>query len=430
MSGHRPDTGPSAAFDGCVRDALAHLYDPAYRPPDLLQQIMGCDSPPGPEAVQAALIRAIEKLKPAPTVPPTARSRRIYDILTYRYVANLTQEETAERVGITARHLRREQSEAAHVLALRLWEQREVVAGLSERLSEEEKLSPAEVPSSAQLPDWLSQVREELLSLRKSAPGAVADVGGAMHRAVELGSTLTSSHGISLQVGRVRSHLVAAIHPAALQQILIAAIRQLTQHTSSGQITLHAERGEGEVRITTTGRPAITDVLPDGSLMREILAAHSGSLEIRAEGDSISFWVRLPSVDRAVLVVDDNVDMVHLYRRYVVGTRYRIVHTAQGRNLLETVEASAPDIIILDVMLPDVDGWELLATLHEYLATRCIPVVVCSVVREEDLALALGAALYLPKPVQREEFIGALDRVLTQASASAPTPPANNETAC
>jgi len=61
--------------------------------------------------------------------------------------------------------------------------------------------------------------------------------------------------------------------------------------------------------------------------------------------------------------------------------------------------------------LPDIDGWELLTNLREHPATRSLPVIVCSVVREEELALALGAARYVPKPVRRQEFIQALDQV-------------------
>jgi CheY-like chemotaxis protein len=199
---------------------------------------------------------------------------------------------------------------------------------------------------------------------------------------------------------------------------------------SSGQIALRAEREERNVRIAITGQPAATDSPPNGNFIREIVAAQGGSVEVSAEDDRISFCMELPSVDLAVLVVDDNADLIHLYRRYVVGTRYRIVHTAQGQRVFEIVEASAPDVIILDVMLPDIDGWELLAHLHEHPATRSIPVVVCSVVREEDLALALGAALYLPKPVERQQFIQALDHVLSQAAAGAPISRANNAAAC
>jgi CheY-like chemotaxis protein len=68
--------------------------------------------------------------------------------------------------------------------------------------------------------------------------------------------------------------------------------------------------------------------------------------------------------------------------------------------------------------------------LHEDPETCTIPVVVCSVVREEALALSLGAARHLSKPVQPCEFIQALDQVLVQAPTAATRDPTNSVTAC
>ncbi len=424
-------------FERCLQDALAHLYDPAYRPPELLWAVMGCDPRQGAEAIQTALVREIEALKPASNVPPTARIRRIYGLLSCRYVQGFTQETTAKRLGITARHLRREQPEAAHVLALRLWERSRAEASLVEDLAQKEGMQPPRAkPSGAKPAAWRSHVREELASLLESAPGVVANVGETIDGTVEIASTLTRRHGVSLDVGLMQPNLVAAIHPSALRQILISVIGQLAQHMSSGQVTICAERQERvdnaqpKVRITLSGHPVEAHGPLNDSLVLEMLATQGGSVEIGIDGDLVSFWVELPSVDKAVLVVDDNADAAHLYRRYTVGTRYHIVHVAQGQGVFEIIGASAPDVIVLDVMLPDIDGWELLAHLHEHPDTRFIPVIVCSVIRERDLAWALGAAHYLAKPVQRQQFIQALDQVLSQAARGEPISPANNVVSC
>jgi len=256
----------------------------------------------------------------------------------------------------------------------------------------------------------------------------VSDVGETIRSSVELESALTSKQGVQLDIEHIQPHLYAAIHPSALRQVLITAIGELVQHVPpSGQVTLRAERQEGQAQITVTGHPVATDSPPDGDLIREIVAAQGGSAEVDIGEDYISFCIELPSVDKAtVLVVDDNRDLVHFYKRYTAGTRYHIVHAAQGQRAFEAIEAFAPALIVLDVMLPDVDGWELLVRLHEHPASRAIPVVVCSVIRERALALALGATLYLPKPVRRQEFIQALDQALHQAATRTTTVPANN----
>jgi CheY-like chemotaxis protein len=91
------------------------------------------------------------------------------------------------------------------------------------------------------------------------------------------------------------------------------------------------------------------------------------------------------------------------------------------------VKTSPPDVIVLDVMLPDVDGWKLLMELHEDPVTRPIPIVVCSVIREEELAYSLGAAAYLSKPVDPRAFIQVLEQASARAPGGAARAPASSE---
>jgi CheY-like chemotaxis protein len=133
--------------------------------------------------------------------------------------------------------------------------------------------------------------------------------------------------------------------------------------------------------------------------------------ELNLRGSSFELTLGLLQVDRRVLVVDDNPDMAHLYRRYLGGTRYSLQHVNLGASAQEAIELYHPDVVVLDVMLPDIDGWELLTRLHEHPTTRTLPVIICSVMPERQLALALGARYFLAKPVTRAAFIAALDAV-------------------
>ena len=110
-----------------------------------------------------------------------------------------------------------------------------------------------------------------------------------------------------------------------------------------------------------------------------------------------------------MVVVDDNPDFVHFCRRCVRGTRFRILQP-EGWTAA-AIQQATPHVILLDIMLPDADGWELLQTLQRDAATASIPVVVCSIVRAEDLASLMGAVEYLPKPVQHQDLLATLDRV-------------------
>jgi CheY-like chemotaxis protein len=217
-------------------------------------------------------------------------------------------------------------------------------------------------------------------------------------------------------VEHVQPNLVVAVHPSVLRQVLITAIGEVTKLVSSGHINLRAERQRGNVRVTIVGHPTQADNPPHLDLVRELLGPQDGSVQTFVEDGNILLHLELPSVDQAVLVVDDNPDLVHLFRRYVTGTKYHISHIGEGGRVIESIEDSVPDIIVLDVMLPDADGWQLLAHLREHWKTRTTPIIVCSVVKEQELALALGATMFLPKPVQRQQFLQALDQALMGAA--------------
>jgi CheY-like chemotaxis protein len=227
----------------------------------------------------------------------------------------------------------------------------------------------------------------------------------------------------------VQPDLIAAIHPSVLRQMLITTVGSLARYTSTKEITIYAGLEDGDVKITTTSPVAAEEGLREGELIQDILTPEDVSVEACVDANHVFLWTKVPPVGKVtVLVVEDNPDMVHFYRRATTGTRYRIVHITQ--DVFETIKATAPDIVVLDVMLPDIDGWKLLMRLHEDPATRSIPIIICSVVREEGLALSLGAALHLSKPVRPREFIQALEKVLARAVAEASRAQASNATAC
>lgn len=400
-------------FEQSLRDVLVHFRDPAYQPPDLLRAVLGHKPQPGAETFQQIITHSIESLRPATTETSTGqRSRRFYELLTCRYLQELTQEETAERLGITPRHVRREQQQAIHALARLLWEKS---LGLVPTVADNE-------PEGEPRPDagaWRSQVREELAALQHSAPGSVVEVATAIAGVLKIGRALTAQHNISLQVETIEPDLTVAMHPSALRQVLITGIEKLGQSIGPGRITLAVQRSGERVHLLLSGEPAVTEQPPDSDLMREILAVHSGEIAAFLEGERVGFRLDLPTVDKViVLVIDDNMDLVHFYRRYTTGTRYQIVHLAEGQHALETVREIKPAVIVLDVMLPDIDGWELLTDLRGQPASQMTPIIVCSVVRRAELAVSLGASLYLPKPVRRREFVEALDQILNPAPAA------------
>jgi CheY-like chemotaxis protein len=383
-----------------LREALAHFYDPSYQPPEELLKTLGMQAQQGSETLWQLLINTIESLKPNADIPATSHVWRLYNILVCRYIKNMTQEETAEHLGISPRHLRREQQLAVGVLARKLLEQKPISANLNQDKT-------GVTPTS-----WSSQVKQELASLQKNSPGAISNVREVVLKVLERSQALAAKYNVRMGLENVPSNLTVTLHPSVLQQILVEVVEDFLHHHIASELTFRAEQKGQNITITMSGVMKNDAALSVSDFAREILNAEGGLVKTLVENHQGVFELTLPSVQQIkVLVVDDNQDLVHFYKRYTANTKYHIHHVSEGHELLETVLQLSPNVILLDVMLPDTDGWELLTKLQNHPVTRPIPVIVCSVMKGEDFASALGATKFLAKPVGRQQFLEALEQV-------------------
>jgi CheY-like chemotaxis protein len=111
-------------------------------------------------------------------------------------------------------------------------------------------------------------------------------------------------------------------------------------------------------------------------------------------------------------VIEDNASLRQLYTRYLPSDRFRVLQAESGKDGLETAHREQPDVVVLDVMMRGMDGWEVLQRLKAQPSTRAIPVIICSVLPEEALAHSLGAAVFLAKPVSRVHLLDAIQACL------------------
>jgi signal transduction histidine kinase/DNA-binding response OmpR family regulator len=112
--------------------------------------------------------------------------------------------------------------------------------------------------------------------------------------------------------------------------------------------------------------------------------------------------------DVTVLIVDDDPDARRIIGSHLASDGYRLVFAESGAQGLELARRERPDVITLDIMMPQVDGWTVLTALKREPDLARIPVVLVSMVEHRSLGFALGAAAVVPKPIDREQL---LDRV-------------------
>ena len=119
----------------------------------------------------------------------------------------------------------------------------------------------------------------------------------------------------------------------------------------------------------------------------------------------------------SVLVVEDDASAVRLLREYLEPVGYEVRVATDGEAGITAARADPPAAILLDILLPGIDGWEVLRRMRDDPALRDVPVVILTVVDERDVGLALGAVDYLVKPVSRDALLACLARHVAPPSA-------------
>lgn len=117
-----------------------------------------------------------------------------------------------------------------------------------------------------------------------------------------------------------------------------------------------------------------------------------------------------------ILYIEDNADNMLLVRRALEARGYRVVGAEDGLTGLSLVESEHPDVVLLDINLPDVDGYEVVRRLRANQSSRSLPVVAITAKAlpgDAERALAAGCDLYMSKPIAVRELWATLERILS-----------------
>ncbi|MCB9703942.1 MAG: response regulator [Myxococcales bacterium] len=173
-----------------------------------------------------------------------------------------------------------------------------------------------------------------------------------------------------------------------------------------GDVEVASVVGEGStftLRLPIQAKPVEASGPP--ARREEVEVAHD-------EAALVTLAEILPALDEApvVLVIDDDPAVHDLVARFLVREGIRIRSAYDAREGIAHARAYRPAVILLDIIMPGIDGWEALTILKSDPALASIPVVLSSIVGEEQRAYSLGADDYLLKPVRRDALVSILER--------------------
>jgi CheY-like chemotaxis protein len=393
-------------FITALRTALMHIDDfNTLRTSPLLHLLSPTAQSPSPVVLQNRLVSAIHAIRYA----PSTHAQRFYEILHFRYVEHLPQTDVAFQLGISERQLRREQTNAIELLAEHLWPE---TADSGRSVPEPDPLLASEQLENQGL------IHAEMDWLRQQLPRGSCPIEETLTKIVVDATALAATYHVKITHEFCKGLGMAAAPSLALRQSLLTLLTAIVPRIPHQQIHITARSSTAEAQIKID-LPEMSSAIDDDGVHRiqiahQILRSFGGNVELH-QAVPLHLSLQVPTVNSVpILVVDDNPDATGLMRRYAQESRFHIITTNNGLETLRLASEDKVKAILIDIMMPEIDGWDLLAELRHHPTTQTIPVAVCSVLPQAELSRVLGARMFIQKPVTQEAFLEALD-LLTSA---------------
>ena len=394
-----PQKRPPGSFTKQVKNALEHLYDLSY----LQHHPLGPEIQPGigqpaeiaGQRLRRELAAAIEALNPGEGVPFHTPSARLYNLLVLHYMQGMTVRECAYELSISERQAYRGLRQGEQCVAEVLWSQRST--------SHHREISQ---PQPAPL--------QQELTVLNGVPRTTTDLYLLLQSALAVVAPLAAQRDILFRASPSQEPVKLLTYPGVAEQLLIGVLSHAVEQSEPGPVQLSLTGTDGQPCLSLSYFPA--DDAMDTSVIDQLTAQLADRLGWTVKQEDLAGGERAVTLRMAirfstVLVIDDNEGLAELLERYLSGCLCRVVAALDGREGLRQAQNLAPDAIVLDVMMPEVHGWQVLQRLQNDPRTSDIPVIVCSVITLPELAQALGAACFLAKPISQDGLLDALQQL-------------------
>jgi CheY-like chemotaxis protein len=399
-------------FINSLREALSNLYDPYELKRNPLQAILADQMAGSGNDLKQTLMNAINILMPDVHTPYDTKAWKVYELLNYRFIDQLDQKETAKNLLISLRTLQRLSPEAIEILAEQIISEFQVTLaddGLVDRQIETRTPDPSALDET-----WVKET--EFLKSQYSA--SYIDIHQVLKEISQILQPISAADRGSVQINFPEETWLVMGQVTLLRQAVLTAISLFDNQPGSLIVISSQQKGlQGEMHIT--GRTRVggdpggdpfpgTDIPTALSNLMQIL---KGSLEFKlVSPGELSICLSLP-VQRQfnIMVIDDNADAIRLVNKYLAHSIYTVTGVQEPERAISEIEKNKPSLVLLDVMLPNIDGWMLLSQIRRKPTISTIPVIVSTILPQEGLSISLGADGFLRKPFTQQELLTLLE---------------------
>jgi CheY-like chemotaxis protein len=367
-----------------VKQALEHLYDFPFLQHHPLATLLptatkNAEEPIG-HRLRRELIAAIDTLNPGSTVSVRSGISRLFNLMHLHYVGGMTIQETALELGISLRQAYRDLRRGQESVSEILW--------FNQNLT-----SHASTPTDA------STIHSEVARIE----GEVKATTITQHLTIALRAVekLAERQNIILTYATPTRPVVVHTNSVIAQQVLVSFFSQTVQQLNNQTLDVRLLEQSNRICLTITHKMATL-------AYNDLLLGLLNKIEWQLSQEPHQVSIIMNGLQASVLIIDDNEGLHTLLERYFTGYPYQLIYATNGADGLALAQNILPDVIIMDLMMPHMDGWELLQRLKLTSPTNTIPVIICSVINDPELAYSLGATHFIAKPLNKDDLLNAL----------------------
>jgi CheY-like chemotaxis protein len=297
-------------------------------------------------------------------------------------------------MGISERQVYRDLRNSEEVIARFLWEQ------WFEKNHEYASIEDASEKEETSLPTVSHDIVVQPIDLRE-----------LLYQTLQVIENLANLRKVRFDVSCSEKPINIFTDITIARQILIHLISHAIQNIYDTKLMIELHRTLNECRLQIKYSKEREESFKQSissmdDLIVDLMRTLNWSLKEYCESTNLNVVeINIHSNGAILLLIDDAQGQGDLIKRYLVQTPLQVFHAKSGHEGIQLAKSLTPNIIFLDVMMSQMDGWETLQRLRNDPQTANIPIVVWSVFHDPELAISLGANRFLSKLANREEIL-------------------------